>query len=310
VSRLYHFDPLLTETTPEAWSLRKKLLVASTMAHVLGFVVIALLPARARSIEEPSLPLEIVLTAAMPKVPEFVPPAPIRRPPPQPKAEPKPMAREPIVEPAPVPAPKPEPARAELAPPPAAPVAPSKPKPVVQTNVFGGAAEGPPVVTGKTSRTVIAAFGDAVAPQEGVRRGRVAEVGFDTAPSQATTRRAAATGTVKSAAFDAQAAPAPAPGPRRERPVSALDAEVEILSKPKPIYTDEARRLRIEGDVVLKVTFEASGKLVVLGVVQGLGHGLDQAAIDAAKKIEFNPARRDGQPVDHTANLRVVFRLA
>jgi TonB family protein len=92
--------------------------------------------------------------------------------------------------------------------------------------------------------------------------------------------------------------------------VSALDAEVEILSKPKPIYTDEARRLRIEGDVVLKVTFEASGKLVVLGVVQGLGHGLDQAAIDAAKKIEFNPARRDGQPVDHTANLRVVFRLA
>jgi TonB family protein len=115
---------------------------------------------------------------------------------------------------------------------------------------------------------------------------------------------------VKSAAFDAQATPAPAAAPQRERPVSALDSEVEILSKPKPVYTEEARRLRIEGDVVVRVTFGASGRLTVLGVVEGLGHGLDEAAIDAAKKIEFTPARRDGQPVDHTANLRVVFRLA
>ena len=36
----------------------------------------------------------------------------------------------------------------------------------------------------------------------------------------------------------------------------------------------------------------------------------DEAAIEAAKKIEFKPARRDGRPVDHTATLRVVFQLA
>jgi TonB family protein len=61
---------------------------------------------------------------------------------------------------------------------------------------------------------------------------------------------------------------------------------------------------------VLDVVFEAGGVVRVLGVAQGLGHGLDQAAIDAAKKIRFNPARRDGAPVDHAAKLRVVFRLA
>ena len=42
----------------------------------------------------------------------------------------------------------------------------------------------------------------------------------------------------------------------------------------------------------------------------GLGHGLDEAAIEAAKKIQFNPALQNGQPVDHTATLRVVFRVA
>ena len=61
---------------------------------------------------------------------------------------------------------------------------------------------------------------------------------------------------------------------------------------------------------MLRVTFSASGTLVVHGVVDGLGHGLDNAAVDAAKKIAFTPARRNGQPVDYDATLRVVFRLA
>jgi TonB family protein len=88
-----------------------------------------------------------------------------------------------------------------------------------------------------------------------------------------------------------------------------MDADVEILEKPKPDYSDEARRLRIEGDVVLRVTFEASGAIVVHGVLEGLGHGLDEAAMVAARRIKFKPARRNGEPVDLTAILRVVFRL-
>ena len=82
------------------------------------------------------------------------------------------------------------------------------------------------------------------------------------------------------------------------------------LEKPSPVYTEKARELRVEGEVVLNVIFNADGTLKILGVKQGLGHGLDEAAIAAASKMKFKPARRDGKPVDYTATLRVVFRLA
>ena len=102
----------------------------------------------------------------------------------------------------------------------------------------------------------------------------------------------------------------PLPAARRSLPSADLDSPVEIISKPTPAYTDEARSLRIEGEVVLEVTFVDSGELRVLRVLEGLGHGLDEAAVEAAKKIQFTPARRDGRPVSHTATLRVIFRLA
>ena len=58
------------------------------------------------------------------------------------------------------------------------------------------------------------------------------------------------------------------------------------------------------------MTFIASGELRVLRVVAPLGHGLDEAAVPAAKKIQFTPAKRNGRPVDQTATVRVVFLLA
>lgn len=85
---------------------------------------------------------------------------------------------------------------------------------------------------------------------------------------------------------------------------------VEILSKPKPVYTAEARQLHIEGEVLLNVMFAASGEAHVLGVVRGLGHGLDEAAVTAAGKIRFRPAQREGHAVDSTAVLHVIFQLA
>jgi TonB family protein len=84
----------------------------------------------------------------------------------------------------------------------------------------------------------------------------------------------------------------------------------EIISKPTPAYTEEARRLRIEGEVVLEVVFEASGKLHVVRVVRGLGHGLDENAVRAAEQIRFKPAMREGQPANSTAMLHIVFQLA
>jgi len=85
---------------------------------------------------------------------------------------------------------------------------------------------------------------------------------------------------------------------------------VEITDKPNPVYTEEARNLKIEGEVLLEVLFAASGHLQVSRVVQGLGHGLDEAAIAAANKMRFKPAMRNGLAVDSTAIVHVVFQLA
>lgn len=88
------------------------------------------------------------------------------------------------------------------------------------------------------------------------------------------------------------------------------NSPVSILDRPNPVYSTEGRNLRIEGDVVLEVVFLASGQVKVNGVVSGLGHGLDEAAMQAAKQIRFKPAIRDGQPVDFPARVRISFRVA
>jgi TonB family protein len=85
---------------------------------------------------------------------------------------------------------------------------------------------------------------------------------------------------------------------------------VEITFKPNPVYTEEARSLKLEGEVLLEVSFSATGTLHVNRVVRGLGHGLDEAAVAAANKIRFKPALRYGQPVDSTAVVHVTFQMA
>src|SRR5579862_715884 len=85
---------------------------------------------------------------------------------------------------------------------------------------------------------------------------------------------------------------------------------VEITFKPNPVYTDDARNLKLEGEVLLEVSFGANGTLHVNRVVRGLGHGLDEAAIAAANKIRFKPAMRAGTPVDSTAVVHVTFQMA
>jgi TonB family protein len=62
--------------------------------------------------------------------------------------------------------------------------------------------------------------------------------------------------------------------------------------------------------VLLEVVLEATGRIHVVRVVRGLGHGLDDAAMRAAEQIRFKPATRDGQPSDSTAVLHIIFQLA
>jgi TonB family protein len=96
------------------------------------------------------------------------------------------------------------------------------------------------------------------------------------------------------------------------RQVSTVPAstDLEVLSKPAALYTSEARQKKVQGDVVLRVTFTASGRVVVQGLVHGLGYGLDEEARRVAQQIRFRPATRNGQAVDLTTNITISFQLA
>jgi TonB family protein len=116
-------------------------------------------------------------------------------------------------------------------------------------------------------------------------------------------------GSVASTGFADQTVATDAP---KKKAVSSEGATtpVDILGKPRPEYTADGRRLKIEGDVVLEMVFLANGTIQVNRVVSGLGHGLDEAAIRAAQQIKFTPAKRDGQLVDFPARVRIEFRVA
>ena len=85
---------------------------------------------------------------------------------------------------------------------------------------------------------------------------------------------------------------------------------LEVLSKPAVQYTSEAKQFRVQGEVILRVTFTAGGQVVVQGLVHGLGHGLDEEARRVAQQIRFRPATRNGQAVDMTTNITITFQLA
>ena len=86
--------------------------------------------------------------------------------------------------------------------------------------------------------------------------------------------------------------------------------DLVVIFKPQPQYTSEAKQLRVQGDVILRVTFEANGQVVVQGVVHSLGHGLDEEARRVAQQIRYRPPTRNGQPVDITTNITITFQLA
>jgi TonB family protein len=150
-------------------------------------------------------------------------------------------------------------------------------------------------------------YGNGTGGAKGIR-GTVASTGFGNGianPPPSGGKR----GTVQTSGFADQTVAAEAPK-KKAAPTEGAPSSVEILEKPRPEYTAEGRRLKIEGDVRLDVVFLANGSVQVNRVISGLGHGLDEAASRAARQIKFKPAKRDGQPVDFPAQVRIEFRLA
>jgi len=258
------------------------------------------------------------------------PPAVLHLAAPQPLPKPKPVEN--------TPAPEVKIADRKLDLPPS--TAPAVPKQLVRTNLFSTGSSAPQTIDRPAQQVQTGGFGDPngipAKPSQGKAvniaqsggfdlptgpgygngtggakgvRGVVASTGFGggTATASPHSNR----GTVQQAGFGD--ADVPAPPTVQSKPAAPAPAKItaaEILSKPTPVYTQEARSKRIEGEVLLEVVFEASGKIRVLRVIRGLGYGLDDAAVHAAEQIRFKPAQQDGQPSDSTAVLHIIFQLA
>ena len=85
--------------------------------------------------------------------------------------------------------------------------------------------------------------------------------------------------------------------------------DLRILEPPKALYTDDARTNQIQGTVIIKVTFLASGKIDNLKILRGLGYGLSKQAVAATKLIKFEPAEKNGVPINVTAKINYTFSL-
>jgi TonB family protein len=228
-----------------------------------------------------------------------------------------------------------------LALPPAAPVIPA----VLKTNVFSSGSSATPTIARAPRQVQTGGFGDPdglptsrAHPQPvkvaklgsfdlpsgpgsgngtaGARSvgGVVASAGFGngtaTGDGSGNLSASRGTGTVRLGGFGDADVPVPAPVRKGADNAAVKTLPAEILSKPTPAYTEEARKLRVEGEVLLEVVLEASGQLRVTRVVRGLGHGLDESAVRAAEQIRFKPALQKGQPADSTALLHIIFQLA
>jgi TonB family protein len=144
-------------------------------------------------------------------------------------------------------------------------------------------------------------------------RGVVASSGFGSgvAIGDGSGRVSASRGTVRQGGFgDADVVPAASLSKTKTAEPVVKTVPAEITYKPRPVYTEEGRKLKIEGEVLLEVVFTATGQIRIGRIVQGLGHGLDESAIHAAEKIQFKPALKNGQPADFEAVLHIVFQLA
>jgi TonB family protein len=88
-----------------------------------------------------------------------------------------------------------------------------------------------------------------------------------------------------------------------------VNRKAVLVMKPEPTYTEEARKNAIEGLVVLKVVFYSDGSVGNIRTVSGLPYGLTEKAIEAAKKMKFVPAEKDGKFVSMWMQLEYDFNL-
>jgi TonB family protein len=217
---------------------------------------------------------------------------------------------------------------------------PERPREPVKTGLLNTGSAAPPTLRATNEKVQTGGFGDPhgfASDMPDAKRGNVARVGSFELPSgpgsgNGTGGANGARGAVASAGFrngvatpaavsgtrgavqpggfgSVEIAPAAKSAPKQAEEAPAIQPVV-IVSKPIPAYTDDARKLGIEGEVLVEVIFRASGQVQTVRVLKGLGHGLDEAALRAAEQIRFKPALQEGHAVDFPAVARIVFQLA
>lgn len=210
------------------------------------------------------------------------------------------------------------------------PIAPQQPK-VVATDTFSAGKMDKPTTAKPAAAVQMGGFGDpnGVAAHDTHGPANIAASGFSDLPNGSgrgngyggpnagvvassgfgagvAGTHAGGSGTVQQSGFSGFSS---APAAKRIVASAAPTIPVEILSKPVPDYTSEGRELKIDGEVRLEVLFTINGQAHVIRVIQGLGHGLDEQAVRAAQQIKFKPALHEGQPVDSTAVVHIIFQL-
>ena len=85
--------------------------------------------------------------------------------------------------------------------------------------------------------------------------------------------------------------------------------KARLAMKPEPSYTEEARQNGISGTVVLKCIFRSNGSINNIRIVSGLPYGLTERATEAARRIKFIPAMKDGKYVSMWYQLEYNFNL-
>jgi periplasmic protein TonB len=92
-------------------------------------------------------------------------------------------------------------------------------------------------------------------------------------------------------------------------PITGPIVGPRVVYHPEPEFSEEARKAKLQGVVVLEIQVDAAGHARIIRVSQPLGLGLDEKAVEAVERWRFRPATRNGRPVPANATIYVNFRL-
>ena len=98
-------------------------------------------------------------------------------------------------------------------------------------------------------------------------------------------------------------------GGDRNAPATSVDVKPIPLNKPRPNYTEEARKNKIQGIVYADVLIGADGTVKRVKIIKHLPDGLDEEAIRAIYQVRFKPAMKNGQPVAFLQRIAIEFNL-